>query len=161
MMNDRRLMVQNYVRAYNQFDIKGMTRDLSQQIVFENISGSKTTIHTKGLEDFITLARNGLSMFTSRKQSILNWNIETNKVIIDVSFEAILAQDLPGGLKAGDTLSLTGKSEFTFSGEQITHIRDYSKYKAVASAQKFVSRTLEIITPHNYDSPLRFKGISY
>ena len=45
---------------------------------------------------------------------------------IDVDYEGVLASDLPNGMRAGETLRLTGRSEFAFADGRIVSIRDIS-----------------------------------
>ena len=46
--------------------------------------------------------------------------------IIEVAYEGVLASDLPNGMKAGETLRLSGRSEFTFRDGKIYRITDAS-----------------------------------
>ena len=48
------------------------------------------------------------------------------KVIIEIVYQAILAVDLPNGMKAGEGLSLNGKSIFSFVDDKIAIIIDES-----------------------------------
>ena len=52
MENEQKEIVENYVKSYNNFDIKGMTKHLSKNVVFENISNGKVQLKTEGLEAF-------------------------------------------------------------------------------------------------------------
>jgi hypothetical protein len=45
---------------------------------------------------------------------------------VAIAYEAELAIDLPNGMKAGDRLSLAGRSEFRFRDGKISHLVDHS-----------------------------------
>ena len=49
-----------------------------------------------------------------------------NETIVEIDYHAILAIDLPNGLKAGSELNLTGKSIFKFSENKIIELTDIS-----------------------------------
>ena len=65
-------------------------------------------------------------LFISRKQTITNYTSDGDGAIIDIDYDGVLASGLPNGMKAGETLKLTGRSEFTFMEEKISSIKDYS-----------------------------------
>ncbi|MEX0287992.1 MAG: nuclear transport factor 2 family protein [Flavobacteriaceae bacterium] len=126
MKQQQRSMIKAYINAYNNMDVDGMTEDLAEDVVFENISSNKVDLRTEGLQAFKKQAESALQYFTKRKQSIKDWEFSDSKVTIVIDYEAILAIDLPNGLKKGDTLKLEGASEFEFEKGKIKSIRDKS-----------------------------------
>ena len=118
--------IENYIEAYNVFDIVGMIKDLHIDIVFENVTNEEVDLTTKGLEEFKAQAEKAKQFFIERKQMIESWKFEGDKVTIDISYEGILAIDLPNGAMAGDTLALNGQSEFMFQNHKIISIKDKS-----------------------------------
>lgn len=118
--------IENYITAYNNFDVNGMCRHLSEEIVFENISGGNVEMSIKGIENFKKQADAATAYFESRKQSIEKWNFNGNIVTVNIDYTGILALDLPGGMKKGDTLRLKGISEFTFENGKIAALKDKS-----------------------------------
>jgi ketosteroid isomerase-like protein len=126
MKERQKQMIENYVNSYNEFDINGMTKNLNDNIVFENISNEKVDLRTEGIKDFKKQAESAKQYFKQRKQTIESWEFNNRKVIIDIDYRAILAVDLPNGLKTGDTLELKGKSEFEFKDGKIVRIKDKS-----------------------------------
>lgn len=122
-MNDLEL-IERYIEAYNTFDIETMMSTLHPDIAFQNISNGEINAETHGMEAFRTLAEQSKGLFTSRKQTITNVETNESQTRIDVTFEAVLAIDLPNGLKAGETLKLQGSSEFTFRDGKIVNIVD-------------------------------------
>lgn len=126
MNEQQKEIIQNYINSYNAFDINGMTKDLDEKVVFENISNEKVDLRTEGINDFRKQAESAQHFFEERKQTITSWNFNDNKVSINIDYKAILAIDLPNGLKKGDTLKLKGQSEFEFNKGKIIRITDKS-----------------------------------
>lgn len=117
-------LIERYIKAYNAFDIDTMISTLHPDITFQNISNGEINAETYGIEAFRTLAEQSKGLFTSRKQTITHIETNESQIHIDVAFEAVLAIDLPNGLKAGKTLKLQGSSEFTFCDGKIISIMD-------------------------------------
>ena len=126
MANTPKSIIEAYIKAYNSFDIEGMTKNLADDIVFENVSNGNVDLRTEGLAAFTEQAKAATQYFKERKQTIESWTLQDSIVEIGISYQAILAIDLPNGLKVGDTLELTGTSIFKFSDEKIKHITDKS-----------------------------------
>ena len=119
-------IIENYVNSYNEFDINGMIINLDKDVVFENISNGKMDLKTVGIKKFKEQAELAKQYFKERKQTIESWDFQGQKVIIDIDYKAILAIDLPNGMKSGDTLELKGQSEFLFKDYKIIEIKDKS-----------------------------------
>ena len=126
MKEQQRQIIEDYVNSYNNFDIEGMTKNLDQNIIFKNISNGKIDLRTDGLNDFKKQAETAKQYFKTRKQTIKHWEFNGSKVLIYIDYKAILALDLPNGLKTGDTLELKGISEFEFANGKIKSITDKS-----------------------------------
>ncbi len=126
MNKHQKQIIENYVSSYNNFDVNGMTADLSDGVVFENVSNGTVGLRTEGLEAFTQQAESAKQYFKVRKQTIESWTFDKSTVIIDISYKAILAIDLPNGMQAGDALELKGKSVFEFDVSNIKKITDYS-----------------------------------
>ncbi|MEM9671939.1 MAG: nuclear transport factor 2 family protein [Bacteroidota bacterium] len=119
-------IIRGYVAAYNNFDVPGMIRHLSDDIVFQNVSGGEVTLELTGKDAFREQAEQASKLFKSRKQTIDDIQILDNVAEVLINYEGVLAQDLPNGLKAGDLLRLQGKSVFTFLKNKIVKLRDES-----------------------------------
>ncbi|WP_054719834.1 hypothetical protein [Marinifilum fragile] len=65
-----------------------------------------------------------MNCFSQREQIIRNWDIQLDKVVIDIDYKATLATDLPSGMKQGDILEISGQSEFVFEEDKIIRIVD-------------------------------------
>ncbi|MBQ4821883.1 nuclear transport factor 2 family protein [Aquimarina sp. MMG016] len=126
MNEQRKQVIESYIKSYNNFDINGMTKDLTENVVFENVSNGNVELRTEGIKEFIKQAESAKQYFTERKQTVQSWEFNNSKVIVGIDYKAILAVDLPNGMKTGDTLKLKGKSEFEFANEKIKSITDKS-----------------------------------
>ncbi|MCT4604285.1 MAG: nuclear transport factor 2 family protein [Marinifilum sp.] len=125
-MNQQKDLIENYLKAYNQFDIEGMIANLHEDIVFENFSEGIQNLRTEGIGEFKKQAEEAAKHFSKRHQSIRQWDIQIDKIVVEIKYEAILAIDLPNGMKAGDRLQLKGQSEFVFTDAKISKIVDRS-----------------------------------
>lgn len=119
-------IIADYVEAYNSFDVMRMIKLLSGDILFRNISNGEVDTETHGINEFKELAEKSTQMFSSRRQTILDWSALDDKIEVTIDYEGILAVDLANGLKMGDRIHLKGKSIFKIEEEKITLIEDYS-----------------------------------
>jgi hypothetical protein len=118
--------IENYISAYNNFDVEGMLRDLHPEIRFKNISNGETNLSLKGIKAFQQQAEQALSLFSQRKQQIQHITFHQETVEVGIAYQGILASDLPNGMKAGDKIELIGKSIFRFQNDKIIEIQDIS-----------------------------------
>jgi len=125
-MKQREQIINNYVAAYNNFDIDGMLIHLDQDILFKNISEGKINMTLEGITAFKTQAEKAKSMFSERQQQIIQFKHEDHQTEIDIEYRATMAVDLSDELKKGSKLELKGKSIFKFSQEKIVAITDVS-----------------------------------
>lgn len=126
MANDLQQTVEQYIIAYNSFDIDGMLCKLHPTIVFKNISQGKVDLVTNGLEEFKSQAEKAAAFFTERKQVITDFKVGHQQVEAAIDYQAVLAIDLPNGLKKGERITLKGKSIFNFENDLIVLIEDHS-----------------------------------
>lgn len=125
-MEQRETIIRNYIDAYNRFDIDAMLADFDDNIQFKNISENEINMSITGIKDFREQAEMATEIFSERQQAIQSITYNEDTVIVDISYFAVLAVDFPNGLKQGDTLSLQGRSVFTFSGNKIIALTDIS-----------------------------------
>ncbi|GGD59809.1 nuclear transport factor 2 family protein [Paenibacillus nasutitermitis] len=119
-------VIDNYIEAYNSFDIPGMIKHLHKDIRFRNVSNGEIDMETNGIREFRQLAEKSAKMFSSRRQTIINCNAIDDKIEVIIDYEGILAIDFPNGLKTGDKMQLKGKSVFKIEEGKISLIEDYS-----------------------------------
>jgi ketosteroid isomerase-like protein len=119
-------IIEDYIAAYNRFDVEGMTRHLHPDIEFRNIAGGEVTHAIMGIEGFKLQAQEAIHYFTQREQRITALVINGNHAEATIDYTGTLAVDLPNGLQAGEQLQLQGRSLFTFEEGQIIRIEDSS-----------------------------------
>ncbi|MCE8001619.1 nuclear transport factor 2 family protein [Billgrantia ethanolica] len=122
----QRELIEQYVAAYNDFDIEGMLAVLAPDVEFENYSGEELTASASGIEEFRLLAQRAKGLFTERFQRVTSLVFHQDGATAEIDYRGRLAQDMPGGPKAGSLLELNGTTEFTFGGERIVSIVDRS-----------------------------------
>ena len=124
MKNIQNQIVENYINAYNSFDVRSMLSDLDNEITFENISNGETDLTLKGIEAFKKQAEQAALFFSKREQKITGLEIKNSVIAVNIDYTATLAQDLQN-LKAGESIKLEGKSIFHFNKEnKIIKIQD-------------------------------------
>jgi hypothetical protein len=119
-------IISHYIEAYNTFDITGMLNDLHPDIHFVNRSNGDIQMTLQGLDEFGKQAHEASTLFTEREQRINGFKHEGHVTETTISYHAVLALDLPNGMKKGAALDLKGTSIFTFSGDKIVKIEDLS-----------------------------------
>jgi ketosteroid isomerase-like protein len=124
--DQQRGVVDRYLAAYNAFDIDAMMATIHPDIEFRNVSGSVVNATASGEGEFRQLAEQTKGLFSSRNQTLRSFASGGGIAMIEVTYEAVLAADLPNGMKAGETLRLEGRSEFVFRDGKICQLTDYS-----------------------------------
>lgn len=124
--DQQQTIIEQYISAYNSFDVPGMLMHLHEEVTFRNISGGEVNLETKGKAAFAEQAEMAKNYFRERRQTVTNWEFTPEKTRLTISYSGTLAVDLPNGMKAGETMELDGHSEFTFSAGQIIGITDIS-----------------------------------
>ena len=122
----RKKIIENYIEAYNRFDIDGMLDNLHDDVIFQNITFGHKDMETNGVEEFKKQAEEAKKLFSERTQTIISWSVKNNKISVGINYIGILAVDIPQRASAGDTLELNGKSEFVFEGDRVISIKDIS-----------------------------------
>jgi len=124
-MNDRELL-QEYIRAYNANDVGRMLTFFDENCVFENVSGGKVNVRTKGKAELEALARKAASAFAWREQKVISLTEGQGRIAAEIDYHALLQADLAPNLKAGSRLDLRGVSVLEFVGGKIVRLTDYS-----------------------------------
>jgi 3-deoxy-D-manno-octulosonic-acid transferase len=125
-MEKQEQLINNYIKAYNNFDIEGMLAGLAADVKFENISNGEVNLSLTGIEAFKQQAQQAAGIFSSRTQTVTSFNHTEDVTEVDIAYHAILAIDLPNGMKKGGAVNLIGKSVFKFLGDKIVAITDIS-----------------------------------
>jgi len=119
-------IIESYIDAYNKFDVAGMLKSLHPDVEFKNITAGNVDLSLTGLKEFGDQANSALQYFSERKQTISGLNISDHTAEVSVDYQAILAIDLPNGLKAGESIQMKGQSVFIFEDNLILSITDIS-----------------------------------
>jgi hypothetical protein len=125
-MEIRERIILNYIEGYNSFDSQKMVKDFSENIIFENIQDGKVTMKLKGFQEFLSQAEAAKNYFSKRKQTIISIDHQSDYSETLIDYHAVLACDLPNGLKKGEELRLKGKSRFHFQDGKILKLIDES-----------------------------------
>ena len=126
-MNEAKIeIVKKFIDAYNSMDVDKMLTYLHPEIEFKNRSNGEVNSHTFGINEFKEVANTSIGMFKEREQKIISYEEVNDTINVTISYHAILAVDLPNGLKAGESLDLEGKSEYVFKDNLIISIVDES-----------------------------------
>lgn len=123
---DKQDLIEQYLAAYNAFDIDAMLALLAPQVRFENYSQGKLTAAADGVDQFRRLAVQSKAMFSEREQRITALDHGADCVVASIAYCGRLSCDIPDGPAAGSLLELNGRSEFSFDGGLITKIVDHS-----------------------------------
>lgn len=121
-----RSLVDRYIDAYNRKDIEAMLAAVHPQVEFKNVSAGVVNASTKGVEELRSLAQQSLSLFSERRQTIESFEVQGSVAIATIAFHAVVAADLPNGLKKGQVINLSGRSEFELEEGVIFKITDIS-----------------------------------
>lgn len=96
------------------------------EIEFKNVANGEVNASASGIAEFRNLAEQSKGLFSSRHQTMTKFDAIDSQVIVEVDYIGVLAEDLPNGMKKGDTIKLTGRSEFCFRDGKICRITDIS-----------------------------------
>lgn len=121
---EKRSIIECYVHAFNAFDVEMMIALLHPDVEYKSISDGAVTLSSSGVEAFRDLAEQGKQIFSSRKQTIMEFYEKGEQVIMEISYAGVLAVDLPDGMHAGDTLQLEGLLEIVLRDEKIYRITE-------------------------------------
>ncbi len=124
--DEAKTLIEEYLNAYNSFDVEAMVELVDPEIEFRNLSGGDVDTSAIGQDEFRELAQQSAFLFSSRKQTATTFEAEGEVVSVDIDFTGTLATDIPDGMRAGDELRVTGRSEFVFRDEKIYRLTDYS-----------------------------------
>ncbi|NJL36698.1 MAG: nuclear transport factor 2 family protein [Leptolyngbyaceae cyanobacterium RM2_2_4] len=124
--DEKRALLERYLDAYNSFDIERMMELIHQDIEFKNVSGGEVNASASGKNEFRALAEQSKRLFSSRKQTVTKFNLDGDGASLEIEYVGVLATNLPNGMKLGETLQLTGRSELDFRDGKIYRLTDYS-----------------------------------
>jgi ketosteroid isomerase-like protein len=124
--NKARVLIEEFLGAYNSFDVEAMMELVDPDIEFRNVSGGDVDTAAIGRDEFRELAQQSAFLFSSRQQTPTKFEVDGEVVSVDIAFTGTLATDIPDGMNAGDELRVSGRSEFVFRDDKIYRLTDYS-----------------------------------
>lgn len=119
-------LIEKYLHAYNCLDVDAMMDFVDPEIEFRNVCGGDLDTTAVGRDEFRELAQQSAFLFSSREQTPTKFEAKDETVSVDIDFSGTLATDIPNGMKAGEQLRVTGRSEFVFRDEKIYRLTDFS-----------------------------------
>lgn len=126
MPDDLPAPIRDYIDAYNAKDVDRMIDCLADHVTFENRSGGAVDTVAKTRAEFRQLAESAVQLFASRKQEVKNHITVAGTTLVEIEYHAVLAADLPNGMKAGQIVQLSGRSLFDLGNDGITRLIDES-----------------------------------
>ncbi len=121
---DYKKIVQNYIAAYNNFDIEGMVSNLHRDVTFKNISEGKITLQLVGKKAFLIQATEAKKLFKQREMKILKELYNDNVVEVEIEFTGTFHPHFFDDSK--NSISIKGRSIFSFKDGKIISIEDIS-----------------------------------
>lgn len=121
-----KIIIDQYFKAYNKFDIEGMLKNVHPEVEFKNIAGNETNVHIQGLETLRKQAEDSSKLLKKREMKITEQTIDGDVVKNKIDFKAVLNIDIPDGPKSGELVKLKGESIFKFKNGKIISIEDIS-----------------------------------
>jgi hypothetical protein len=121
-----RKIVENYIDAYNRFDVDGMLKDMHEDVRFGNIANGEINLSITGISALREQAIQSAAYFKERRQNPLGFEFHEDEVEVRIAYDAILAIDLPNGPRAGERIKIEGRSAFTFMNGKIIKLVDWS-----------------------------------
>ncbi|GAB3577511.1 hypothetical protein GCM10027578_45320 [Spirosoma luteolum] len=119
-------LIEAYLNAYNRKDVAGMLAVVHDDIRFENVSNSGTSMTLTGKQALEQQAEQFLAVFSERNQAITSLIVAGNRAAAEIDYRATVAQDLPNGWKANQSITLHGVSIFESRDGRLCRISDYS-----------------------------------
>lgn len=119
-------LVNEYIAAYNSFDLDLMLSNLADEIVFKNIVDGQANLSILGKSGFKEQALQAMAVFSERNLSVLDTKEDSNTVEVSIHYSGVLRIDIPQGGRKGDQVEIDGKSIFDIYEGKIYSIQDIS-----------------------------------
>jgi len=119
-------IIKDYIKAYNEFDVDRMLKNVHKDVEFKNIANNEINVHIQGKTILKTQAEDSVKLLKKREMKITDQTIKGDVVENDIAFKAVLNVDIPDGPKTGELIKFKGKSIFKFKNGKIISIEDIS-----------------------------------
>ena len=117
-------IVNQYFKAYNEFDLEGMIKNIHRDIVFKNYAREEVTLELNGKSAFKTQIEQAFALFKNREMKIIEQKFGDDIVENKIDFKGVLAVDISYKLKKYDLIKLQSRSIFKFKKGKIISIED-------------------------------------
>jgi len=117
-------IVDQYFKAYNEFDLDGMMKNIHRDVVFKNYAGGEVNLELNGKPAFRSQIKQAFAIFKNREMKIVEQKFGENMVENKIDFKGVLAVDISDELKKYDLIKLQSKSIFKFKNGKIISIED-------------------------------------
>ncbi len=117
-------IVDQYFKAYNEFNEDGMTENIHEDMEFKNIVNGEVNFQLKGKDAFKKQIKQAFALFKNREMKILDQKFGDDIVENDVDFKGVMAVDVSDELKKYDLIKVQSKSIFKFKNGKIISIED-------------------------------------
>ena len=121
-----KLIIDQYIKAYNEFDVDNMLKNVHRDVEFKNIAKKEINVHIHGRQVLKTQAQDSTKLLKKREMKITRQEIKGDIVENEIAFKAVLNVDIPEGPKAGELVKFKGRSVFKFKNGKIISIEDIS-----------------------------------
>ncbi|WP_267226176.1 nuclear transport factor 2 family protein [Dyella silvae] len=122
-----RELIERYLAAYNRMDVDAMVATMHRDVVFENFTAGVLSVRTQGVDELRHLAESSRYLFSARRQLIVAYEEREDMATAHILFDGTFAVDLPNGVRAGQSITLNGRSEFRQREGKLAYIGDYSE----------------------------------
>jgi len=125
-MNEKLMkkIVNQYFKAYNEFDLEEMIKNIHRDIVFKNYASGEVTLELNGKSAFKTHIEQAFALFKNREIKIIEQKFRDDMVENKIDFKGVLAVDISDKLKKYDLIKLQTRSIFKFKKGKIISIED-------------------------------------
>ena len=120
------LVVERYLRAYNEKNMDDLVMCVTDDVIFENVSNREGVIRVEGKGAFRGIATMSARVFRQRSQMIRFAVVSTDSVALEIDFEAEVAADMENGWRAGQTVNLRGATFIKLRDGLISNLVDIS-----------------------------------
>ncbi len=121
-----KVILDQYIKAYNEFDVDKMVKNIHPDIEFKNIANGEINVHIQGIKTFKKQVEDSTKLLKKREMKITEQTIDGDMVKNKIDFKAVLNVDIPDGPKSGELVKLEGESVFKFKNGKIIYIEDIS-----------------------------------
>lgn len=122
-----RELIERYLGAYNRMDVDGMLATMHREVMFENYTAGVLSVRTLGVDELRHLAESSRYLFSARRQLILAYQEVDGTATAQILFDGTFAVDLPNGVRAGQSITMNGRSQFRQRDGLLVYIADYSE----------------------------------